>query len=444
MRELLEACDAEKRGLSEEENERFDQLDKDFTETNGEIIRRRKLELHEAVLEEPEPRKAPVSQPGERPKPKEDEERTRPRDTSTNIRVLENERWNWRTFGEFANGVYHASRQGGVIDKRLEVRAPTTVGTEGTGSDGGFAVPPDFRNEIMVKVGGEQSLMSRCDQQVSSGNTFTVPKDETTPWQSSGGIQAYWEGENAQLTQSKPSLEQANIRLNKLTVLVPVTDELLDDAPAMDAYLRRKAPQKMDFKINLAIIQGTGVGMPLGILNSPCAVSVAKETSQVADTIVGANVLKMWSRMYGPSRSSPGCVWLINQDIEPQLGQMSIVIKNVAGSENVGGGLCYLPANGLSGSPYGTLFGKPVIPTQACETIGDKGDIIFADLSEYLIATKVGGIRAETSIHLWFDYDTTAFRFILRVAGMPWWNAAIDPRDGSNTLSPFVTLAERA
>jgi len=47
------------------------------------------------------------------------------------------------------------------------------------------------------------------------------------------------------------------------------------------------------------------------------------------------------------------------------------------------------------------------------------------------------------SIHLWFDYDTTAFRFVLRIAGQPWWSAAADPRDGSATYSPFVALAER-
>jgi HK97 family phage major capsid protein len=89
-------------------------------------------------------------------------------------------------------------------------------------------------------------------------------------------------------------------------------------------------------------------------------------------------------------------------------------------------------------------LGRPIIPTQACQTLGDKGDIIFADLSQYMTAVKTGGLRTDVSIHLWFDYDTLAYRFILRIAGQPWWSSSISPKNGSNTLSPFVTLDERA
>ena len=52
------------------------------------------------------------------------------------------------------------SREGGHLDpesKRI-LNAPTTVSTEGVGADGGFAVPDDFRTEIMQKVSGEDSL----------------------------------------------------------------------------------------------------------------------------------------------------------------------------------------------------------------------------------------------------------------------------------------------
>jgi HK97 family phage major capsid protein len=89
-------------------------------------------------------------------------------------------------------------------------------------------------------------------------------------------------------------------------------------------------------------------------------------------------------------------------------------------------------------------MGRPVIATQACPVVGDKGDIILADLSKYLTVQKVGGIRSETSIHLWFDYDMTAFRFILRVAGQPWWNAYITPASGTAYLGAFVTIDDRA
>ena len=66
-------------------------------------------------------------------------------------------KWGWRTFGEFAAAVRPASRNGGHVDPRLVVNAPTTVSTEGIGADGGYAVPPDFREAIMEKVMGEAS-----------------------------------------------------------------------------------------------------------------------------------------------------------------------------------------------------------------------------------------------------------------------------------------------
>jgi HK97 family phage major capsid protein len=212
-----------------------------------------------------------------------------------------------------------------------------------------------------------------------------------------------------------------------------MSEESIEDAPSMTAFLNKKVPEKMAFAINYAIVQGNGAGKPLGIMNSPALVSVAKETGQLADTLETANLLKMYSRMYGPSRSR--AVWLINQDIEPQLFQLTMGTNSMP---------VYLPPNGLAQAPFATIMGRPVIPTQACETIGDQGDIIFADLSQYMTVTKTnGGVRQEVSMHLWFDQDMLAFKFVFRVGGQPWWSAAVSPRDGSNTLSPFVTLDAR-
>jgi HK97 family phage major capsid protein len=295
----------------------------------------------------------------------------------------------------------------------------------------------------MQLVLAEDSLAGLCDQVATSSNNFSCPADETNPWQTTGGIQAYWDAEAAAATQSKVSLQDRNVKLNKIRCLVPMTDELLEDASAMDSYLRRKAPEKIAFKINLALLQGTGVGQPLGLLNSPALVTVSKNNPQTADTITGKNILEMYSRLYAPSRSK--AVWVINQDIEPQLLKLAIPGTDNEGNAATGfGSLVYMPPNGLSTSPFGTLMGRPIIPSQACETLGDKGDIFFADFSQYLLLIKSGvNPRVETSIHLWFDQDITAFKFVLRIGGMPWWSTTLSARDGSNTYSPFVTLEAR-
>jgi HK97 family phage major capsid protein len=142
----------------------------------------------------------------------------------------------------------------------------------------------------------------------------------------------------------------------------------------------------------------------------------------------------MWARMWAPCRQN--AVWLIHQDVEPQLQTMTI---GTGGTTLV----AYMPPGGLSANPYATLMGRPVIPVEWCATLGTVGDIILADLRHYVTATR-GQVDANMSIHLRFDYDESVFRFIFRVDGQPWWTAALTPYKGSNTQSCFVALATRA
>lgn len=151
---------------------------------------------------------------------------------------------------------------------------------------------------------------------------------------------------------------------------------------------------------------------------------------RLADTIVAENVVKMASRM--PVASRRNGVWLVHPDAEPQLPLMTI------GDQPV-----FTGPGGFRDDPFGRLLVRPVIPHQVAETLGDVGDLMFCDFTQYLTAVKASGLRSETSIHLWFDQDMTAFRFIIRVAGMPWWSEVTTSRDGNFTQSPFVVLAAR-
>ncbi len=362
---------------------------------------------------------------------------TEPTDPSNRVpatpRVID-ARGGFRSLGEFAVAVRQASLQGAQPDQRL-LNAATTFGTEGVGTDGGFVVPPDFSKEIMVKVYAEENLLVRATPFTPSGNSMTFPKDETTPWDTTSGVQVFWEGEAATHAQSKPALKLDTVRLVKLSALVPISDELLEDASGLESWLRAKAPAKMVSKINAAIIRGTGVGQPLGFLNSPSLVSVAEEAGQSSSTIWFQNVNKMWSRMYAPWHRN--AVWLINQDGEPQLNGMAF---DPAATSKVP---VYLGPNGIAGSPYATLYGRPVIPLEACSALGTQGDIFLVDMAQYWAFTKAGGIRTDTSIHLYFDQSLTAFRFIFRMNGMPAWSTTLTRENGSNALSWCVTLDNR-
>lgn len=433
---LQAKADGESRELTEDETAEVERLMGEFENKTVEIQRREKMQAQAATLAASFGRKSTVQGPDETEGPTASQQKVfaKPRSGDSG-------KWGWRSMGEFAASVRVASARGGSLDPRLVANAPTTYSSEGVGEDGGFAVPPDFRQEIMQKVMGVESLLSRTDQLTTSSNSVTFPADETTPWASSGGIQAYWGAEGAAITQSKVELTEKQIRLNKLTCLVPVTEELQQDSSTLSGYLSRKVPEKFDYKIAAAIINGSGVGQPLGIINAACTVSAAKDTTsspvQAADTVTYRNIVDMYNRMYAPCRSR--AVWLVNPDVEPQLDLMRFSANRSDEPFPV-----YLPSGGASATPYATLKGRPVIPHEACSALGDVGDIILADMSQYLTVIKSAGVRQDVSIHLFFDYDVSAYRFIFRVAGMPWWGSAITPPNSSNTRSCFVTLAERS
>lgn len=341
------------------------------------------------------------------------------------------------SFGEQLAAVRNAGLPGGHADPRL-FNAAASGANETVPSDGGFLVQQDFSSALLQDVMETGILASRCRQQPISGNSNGIKingVDETSRASSRfGGIVGYWGEEAGEKTASKPKFRKIDLSLKKLIGLCYATDELLDDAAALGAFIDQGFRSEFGFLIDEAIVNGNGVGQPLGILNSGTLVSVAKETNQKAKTIMAENVMNMYSRMFAGSRSN--AVWLINQDIEPQLFGMSLAV-------GTGGVPVYMPAGGLSGLPYATLFGRPVLAIEHAQTLGTQGDILFADLAGYILAQK-NGVKADTSIHVRFVYDETAFRFVLRIDGQPVRATPLTPAKGSNTLSHFVALDTRA
>ena len=357
----------------------------------------------------------------------------------------ERDRWGFSNVGEFAQSVRVSVLQPSRTDERLIKNAAlSTYGSEGVGSDGGILVPPAFATEVQRLVVGEDSLLAPCDARPTNASLSIVPTDEDTALGTSGGVRVYRRAEANAMTQSKIALKEMTTRVEEIYALVPVTNQLLDDAPMLTSFLTTKAGEKLDFKISDELVNGIGsAGQMLGILNAPCLVTVSKESSQAADTILAINLLKMYSRMYGKIRRK--AVWLINQDIEPQLYTVNTAFKNAVGSAEIAAGLSGLLTEGsLKYDPtLGTLFGLPIITTEACGTVGDKGDIILAYLKGYFAPYHSSGLKSDISQHLWFDQGMSAFRWTFRIGGQPWLSAPIGRKSGSNTLSHFVALEAR-
>ena len=321
--------------------------------------------------------------------------------------------------------------QTGELDNRFK----NAVAKESVGEDGGFLVPEEISAAILKKMAGDDSLMSRTTAIQVGGNALTINVDENQPW--NGGVQAYWTAEGAAITESKPAFRQASWRLQKLAALVKATDELLDDATALESYILASAPNAIMHQVNKAILTGNGVGKPTGIINSPFTVTVSKEAGpQTADTVVAANILKMYSRMFPASRSN--AAWYINPAVEEQLRLMKDANDN----------FIYIAPGGfgsqMNSTPYATLLGRPVIPLiGGMPALGDVGDILFCDLSYYYMIRKAAGVKSATSIHLHFDKEITSFRFSLRLDGKCPFNSPVTTEYGSYQMSAFVALEAR-
>lgn len=427
---IYETADAQRRSATAEEVQTIENMTSEFDALEAELKRREKADEISARVAKPQERVSEPRQPSGL--------------QNTVLRSREErDRWGFQNLGEYAKAVLAWQQNKGQDPRLISNAALSTYSSEGVGADGGFAVPPEFRTQIQSLVMAEESIFGRCDTSPTTSNLVIVPTDEDTVWGTSGGVRVYRRGEAGTMTQSKAALKEITVRVEELYALVPVTDQLLEDAPMMSRQLSLKVGQKMNFAITNEIINGTGAGgQMLGILNAPCLVTVSKETSQPAATIFVENIDKMWTRM--PAAVRGNAVWLANQDCEVALENMSRKVKNVAGTENVGGWPVYTPPGGISDRPYGTIKGRPVIFTEACSTLGTVGDIVLAYLPGYFVPYKAGGMREAMSMHLWFDQGVTAMRWTFRLGGQPWLSAPLARRSGSNTFSHFVALETRS
>lgn len=338
-------------------------------------------------------------------------------------------RHGFRSLGEFAAVAFQAQMHG-LRDDRLAIgAAASTYANESSLADGGYLVPPEFSAEVWRHSLDEDAFVPLTANSPIQGNTMSYPKDETTPW-GSDGVRAYWEAEASQATATKPKGTVNTLRLNKLFALIPVTDELQQDAMALGGYIADKASESIRWKSNLSIFNGTGVGQPEGLFRSGARVDVAKESGQAADTVVATNVAKMFARQINVRNA----VWLINPSVLPQLIVMTI------GNQPI----WTPPSEGMKGLPMGMLLGRPIISTQQAMGVGDVGDIGLVNFKYVRSITKAGGIETATSMHLYFDQGLNAFRFTFRLDAKPTITAAVTPANGNDTLSPFVFLAERA
>ena len=325
---------------------------------------------------------------------------------------------------EFFKAVYNAEVYKHVDKRLLPLKASGLA--EGTPADGGYLIRQDMTDDIYTNMWGVGSVLEQFKPMPVEGPGLLIPAvNETSRADGSrmGGVLGYWTGEGAPKTASQPAFRQVDLKLYKVAALVYATDELLQDKSALGSWLTRNVPDELRFQVEAAIINGSGpTTQPLGILQSGALHTIKRKATDAVDA---DDVANLWAARYTVPRDY---VWFVNASVMPQLYKLL-----------VGTNPSYVPPGGWSASPYGMLFGRPVIETEYNPALGVQGDLILASPSQYALITK-GGIQTDISIHVKFVEDETAFRFVFRVGGAPLWASPVTAYDGVNSISPFVAL----
>ena len=336
---------------------------------------------------------------------------------------------------EYFTCVLAAGRTGRVDDRLKPLQATAGSDEHSTQDDayGGFLVPEQMLPDFLRTEPEPDPMLGRLTNIPMNSPIVNinarVDKDHSSSV--SGGLTVARNMETQSTSSSRMQFEKVRLEAYSLFGLTYATEELLTDSPVTIAALLQQGfrDEFTSHMINERL-NGTGAGEHMGIMNSPCLISVAKETSQTADTINITNLIKMRSRCWGYQNA----VWLANHDTIPQLFALNLA----SGSA---GAIFYQPS--LQADMPDMLLGRPIYYTEYCKTLGDKGDIVLGNWTQYLEGLYQP-LQSAESVHVRFLNNERTFRLSLRNAGAPWWRTSLTPKNSSNTLSPFVVLDARA
>jgi HK97 family phage major capsid protein len=334
----------------------------------------------------------------------------------------------YKSHGAFAQDVWKVAIGRGESEKlkRIAGKAAAAGASEDVNSAGGYATPVQFATSVYNDIISQQSLSGQCFGIPMTSNTMNLPALNYTQ-QGQFGVTSFWEGEAATIPTSNPNYRQPKLVLNKLTVLAPVTSELLEDGIAVEATIDYLAGEAITYKINDSIINGTGAGMPTGIVGHPSTVQVNRATN----TEVGyPDVTGMRAAFLGTRKNT---TWLISQvDVLPQLQTLQ---------DPAGRYLYVAPGNAANADAPEKLMQMPIEPLINCQALGTSGDIILWDPKSYLWGYKSTGINKAMSIHLYFNTDQVAFRWTVRADGRPWRDVQLQAAKSALYYSSCCTLS---
>lgn len=321
--------------------------------------------------------------------------------------------------------------------KRIEGVYKAALAEE-SGATGGYLVPAEYANTILRMAANASVVRANGATIIPMGSReWNVPALSYTastagrPHQL-GGIVATWTEEAGEKTETEPTFKNVKLVYHELSGYTLASNMIRQDAgPALEALLRQLFAEAIRFYEDWAFLQGTGAGQPLGVFNSDALLTEVAATS----TFVLSDIAGMLKRFH--SRAPNGGVWVMH----PVVIEKLILLADGSGASN---NLIWSP-NTTEPQPQ-RLFGRPIVFSDvmpvlpAGSSATQKGGVLLADFSYYLIGDR-GGLQIDFSEHYKFINNQGTWRFTKYVDGQPWMSQAMYLADGSNQVSPFVSLS---
>ncbi len=358
---------------------------------------------------------------------------------------VDEQRFGFKNWKDMLRSVMDSTRKR-EMDNRLVPLIVDAAGADeqSTISDpyGGFLVPEIFMPDFLTVTPESDPTQSRVRTIPMQAKTITFPArtDKTHTSSATGGITVGRRTETQAAASSRMETEQVKLEASSLDALVYVSDELLADSPlSVLALIQTAVQDEFVVKRLQERIRGTGVGQMEGVLNSPSLVTVTRTTALSVD---GIDLAEMRSRC----KNYGNAIWILNHQCYETLAAATI-----AGEGGVAEQFLYNAGSTIPGTTENRsvdrpdmLMGRPIFWCEYASAIGNAGDVILADWSQFLYGVRVGGPQFASSMHVRFENHEQTLRFTERNDGRAWWRAPITPNQATTfTMSPFVTLSTK-
>jgi HK97 family phage major capsid protein len=233
-------------------------------------------------------------------------------------------------------------------------------------ANGGFLVPQEFESQIIA--GLEEANIIRTLAKV-----VTTEADRKIPVAAAHSI-ATWTAENAAYTESNPTFDQKVLDSFKLTDLVKVSVELLQDSAFdLESYIANEFARAFASAEEQAFCVGTGTGQPAGIFTA--------NGGQVGVTgganITTDNIVELIYSLKLPYRRN--AVFIMNDNTISLLRKLK------------DGNAVYAWQPSLQAGEPDRLLGYPIYTSPYAPTVAAGAfSIAFGDMKNFWIADRMG------------------------------------------------------